>query len=187
MTLFSGVDMEPFQAECEDPGTGEEPAHQPSVGILAQAQQGGCPFGPCVMSAPNASAASDGLVLFAYRWPRTQPASDPPKDIVALGKDEYQHGGWEEALEEVPPSDATAATFFRITATAKEIQRLAARAAGPTACREGRAMVAWSTNARVDCPPGCGKTWALRSHFAEPRSIQAADHAGQSTASGLVL
>ena len=46
MTLFSGVNMEPFQAECEDPEAGEEPTHQPSVAILAQAQQGGCPIGP---------------------------------------------------------------------------------------------------------------------------------------------
>ena len=39
---FSGVNMESFQAECEDPDAGEEPTHQPSVAILAQAQQGGC-------------------------------------------------------------------------------------------------------------------------------------------------
>ena len=36
-----------FQDECEVPEAGEEPTHQPSVAILAQAQQGGCPIGPC--------------------------------------------------------------------------------------------------------------------------------------------
>ena len=35
-----------FQDECEVPEAGEEPTHQPSVAILAQAQQGGCPIGP---------------------------------------------------------------------------------------------------------------------------------------------
>ena len=43
---FSGVNVEPFQAECEDPGAGEEPPRQPFVAILAQVQQGGCPIGP---------------------------------------------------------------------------------------------------------------------------------------------
>ena len=41
-------------------------------------------------------------------------------------------------------SDATAVTFFRITATARQTQRLAARAAEPIACCEGKAMVVWS-------------------------------------------
>ena len=112
--------MDPFQAECEDPEAGEEPTHEPFVAILAQAPgatgllrtlaQGRHRMRRRLnedlkelMSVPNGSAASDESVLIAYRWPRTQPASDLPKDIVALGKDEYQHGGWEEALEEVPP------------------------------------------------------------------------------------
>ena len=38
--------LEYWKAECEDPEAGEEPTHQPSVAILAQAQQGGCPIGP---------------------------------------------------------------------------------------------------------------------------------------------
>ena len=39
------------------------------------AQQGGCPIGPCAMSAPNASAVSHESVLIAYRWPRRRPPS----------------------------------------------------------------------------------------------------------------
>ena len=48
-----------------------------------------------------------------------------------------------DTLEEVPPSDATAVTFFRITATAMQTQLLAARAVEPTACCGGSAMVVW--------------------------------------------
>ena len=40
------LNMEPLQAECEDPEAGEEPTHQSSVAIWAQARQGGCAIGP---------------------------------------------------------------------------------------------------------------------------------------------
>ena len=110
------------------------------------------------MSAPNASAASDESVLIAYRWPATYPASDLPADIVALCPSD-------PPLERVPrvtgyilrgrvalgalnqnhvPPDTTAVTFFRITATAEQTERLAACAAEPIACCGGSAMVVWS-------------------------------------------
>ena len=41
VALFSGVNMDPFQAECEDSEAGEESTHFPSVVILAQVQRGG--------------------------------------------------------------------------------------------------------------------------------------------------
>ena len=130
---------------------------QPSLAILTQAQQGGCPFGPCVMSAPNASAVSHESVLIAYRWPFAQPASDLPHDLVALCPPEtplelaprvtgYICSGRValDDLEEASPSDATAVSFFRMMATAMQTRRFAARAAEPRSCCEGRAMVVWS-------------------------------------------
>ena len=47
-------------------------------------------------------------------------------------------------LEEPPASDATAVAFFRLMATAVQTLRLAARAAEPTGCCQGAAMVVWS-------------------------------------------
>ena len=118
---------------------------QASVAILAQAKQGGCPIGPCAMSAPNASTVSHESVLIAYRWPRTHPASDLPNDIVDLCPSEtplervrrvtgYICRGPValDDVEEPLASETRAVTFFRLTATARQTQRLAARAAEPT-------------------------------------------------------
>ena len=109
------------------------------------------------MSAPNASTVSHESVLIAYRWPREQPASALPDDIVALCSTSdtpleyaprvtgyiYRGRVALDDLGEALASDATAVTFFKITATAMQTDRLAARAAEPTGCSEGAAMVVW--------------------------------------------
>ena len=109
------------------------------------------------MSAPNACAVSPESVLIAYRWPRTKAASLLPSDILALCPPETRLGltpcvtryicRGRVALDvpgDARASDGTAVTFFGITATARQTQGLAARAAEPTGCCGGGAVVVWS-------------------------------------------
>ena len=73
--------MESFQAGCEDPEAGEEPTHQPSVAILAQAQQGGCPIGPRDTFFPDWASAQGSLCV----WYAGLRALGPTPDSIWAG------------------------------------------------------------------------------------------------------